>query len=78
MIKKIKIKMLSQPRIEPTTAGVVAGIKIFVYNSILSISHVDNEPPFYLETTEELHCIVDYKGTSILTVRGFISATRRF
>ena len=51
---------------------VVAGIKI------VSTSHVENEPPFYLETTEELHCKVDYKGTCILTVHGFISATRRF
>ena len=40
--------------------------------------HVENEPPFYLETTEELHCKVDYKSTCILTVHGFISATRRF
>ena len=43
-----------------------------------SISHVGNEPPFYLETTEESYCIEDYKRTCISTVHGFISATRRF
>ena len=43
-----------------------------------SNGHVENEPPFYLETTEESHCVVDYKRTCILMVHGFISATRRF
>ena len=58
-------------RIEPTPTGVEAGIKI-------KISHVENEPPFYLETTEKSYCIEYYKWSCIVTVHGFISATRRF
>ena len=59
-------------RIEPTPTGVDRGW----YKN--KISHVENEPPFYLETTEKSHCLKYYKWTCIVTVHGFISATRRF
>ena len=71
VIEKIKIKMLSQQRIEPTPIGVEAGIKN-------RTSHAHREPPLYRKATESSRCILDYKRTGILTVHGFISATLRF
>ena len=32
---------------------------------------MENEPPFYLETTEESYCVVDYMRICILTVHRF-------
>ena len=40
--------------------------------------YMHRDPPFYLKATGQLHHKVDYKRSGILTVNGFISATKRF
>ena len=72
-ITKIKIKIMSRRRIEPTpTRNRCRGW----YTS--RTSHVYRDPPFYLEATWQLHYKMDYKRSGILTVNGFISTTQRF
>ena len=71
-INKIKIKMLSRRRIEPTPTGVEAGIQVELVTCIGTLRFTSRQ------LGRTLHYEMDNKRSGILTVNGFISATQRF